>query len=142
MHSVRDLKNRFVLASLVLTACAPVATAPPADQSAPPAGQVFFTAERLSSGAIRLALDNGSPEMIGYNLCHSQLQRRTAAGWTQVPSDEVCTMELRTLNPGHDATFEKRLPAGLPAGEYRYITNVESPLGTAQTGVATAPFRV
>ena len=32
------------------------------------------------------------------------------------------------------------LPASLPSGEYRYVTNVESPLGSAQTGVASNSF--
>ena len=53
---------------------------------------------------------------------------------------DICTMELRTLNPGADATLEKQLPASLPSGEYRYVTNVESPLGSAQTGVASNAF--
>jgi hypothetical protein len=91
---------------------------------------------------VRLALDNGAPDPIGYNLCSSALQRRDGTAWTPVATNEVCTMQLLTLNPGHDATFEKRLPANLPAGDYRYLTSVESPLGTPQTGITTDPFRV
>lgn len=49
-------------------------------------------------------------------------------------------MELLTLNPGADATFEKKLPANLAAGEYRYATSVENPLGSSGTTVVTNAF--
>ena len=89
---------------------------------------------------MRLMLDNGEHHQIGYNLCPSVLQRRTGTTWTQVVRGEVCTMQLMILNPGADATFEKTLPDDLPAGEYRYLTSVESPLNTPQAGIATDPF--
>jgi hypothetical protein len=120
----------FVVAALLLAACAPVATAP----------GVRLHAEAVSPGTVRLTLDNGTDAQIGYNLCASGLQRRDGSAWTPVETGDVCTMELRTLNPGADATFEKQLPASLPSGEYRYVTNVESPLGSAQTGVASNSF--
>lgn len=125
----------FVLTALLI-ACAPVTPAP--STSAP----IFFTAERVAAGRIRLALDNGSSAPIGYNLCTSELQRRSGTEWTAVPTDEVCTMELRTLDPGHDATFEKRLPSGLAAGDYRYMTRIESPVGGTMVSVATEPFQL
>lgn len=100
----------------------------------------MLSVERTSTGALRLTLDNGSTEPIGYNLCTSQLQRQNGNDWTNVPTDEVCTMELRTLNPGADATFEKRLPAGLPAGVYRYVTSIENPVDAKMIPVATEPF--
>jgi hypothetical protein len=132
-----------LLLASILTACAPVATTPqPTPPSAPSSARVFFTAERVASGAVRLALDNGERHPIGYNLCNSDLERRTSSGWERVPTDDVCTMQLLTLNAGHDATFEKRLPTLLPAGEYRYVTGIESPLGTPQVRVATDPFSV
>lgn len=140
------MKSFFVVMALSLAACAPVAIAPQPDQSttkpstAPPKARIFYTAERVSSGTIRLALDNGSSQPIGYNLCPSELQRRSGSGWTRVPVDKVCTMQLLTLNPGHDATFEKLLPAGLPSGKYRYVTGIENPLGTPQVGLTTDPF--
>lgn len=48
-------------------------------------------------------------------------------------------MQLLTLNPGADATFEKR-SGSVPAGEYRYVTRIESPLNTPPVTIATAPF--
>lgn len=110
--------------------------------AAVPQAPIFFTAERVGGGTIRLALDNGSTDPIGYNLCTSGLQRRSGSEWTPVETGEVCTMELRTLNPGHDATFEKSLPSGLEAGEYRYVTGIEKPVGGERISVATEPFRV
>jgi hypothetical protein len=132
------MKHFAVFLSVLLAACTPVTPAPQ-PSTLPPAG-LFFTAERVGAGTIRLALDNGTSEPVGYNLCSSELQRRSGTGWTRVDTDEVCTMELRTLNPGHDATFEKRLPSGLAAGDYRYVTGVESPLGGSRVVVATEAF--
>ena len=134
------MKHLAVVLILLAVACTPAASAPePAPQ---PPSRVFFTAERVPPSTIRLALDNGSPDPIGYNLCSSELQRRGTSGWTRVDTGEVCTMELRTLNPGHDATFEKQLPSGLAAGDYRYVTGVESPLGGSRVVLATDPFTV
>jgi hypothetical protein len=132
-----------LLLASIITACAPVASTPqPTPPSAPSTARLFFTAERVASGTIRLALDNGEPHQVGYNLCNSDLERRTSSGWERVPTDDVCTMQWLTLNPGHDATFEKRLPTLLPAGDYRYVTGIESPLGSPRVKVATDPFSV
>jgi len=125
--------------ALVVAAC----TLPPV---APQAGNsnvaVRLGTERVSADVIRLTLDNGASTPVGYNLCTSTLQRRTGSEWIAVPSEDVCTMQLHSLNPGRDATFEKRLPSGLPSGEYRYVTSVENPMGTAQTAIATEPFPI
>lgn len=134
------MKTVFLVLAMTFAACAPVQTAPPAADSS--ADGVRLSVERVSAGVIRLALDNGSRSPIGYNLCTSMLQRREGSAWTSVPTGEICTMQLSTLNPGHDATFEKRLPASLPAGEYRYVSSVESPLGTSAVRIATDPFPV
>ena len=127
--------------TLLVAACTTAPVGPPPPASSTIAG-VRLSAERVSSSVIRLALDNGAPHQIGYNLCSSALQRRSGSTWEAVGTGDICTMELRTLNPGADATFEKTLPSGLSSGEYRYITNVESPLGTQQSGVATESFRL
>jgi len=50
-------------------------------------------------------------------------------------------MELRTLPPGQDATYEKRLPAGVGSGTYRYVTSVETPLGSGMRRLASSTFR-
>lgn len=127
----------FTLA-LVLVSCAPV-TPPP--QSAPAVRGVTLSAEPPAAGEVLLILQNGSTEPVGYNLCSSALQRWDGVNWTNVETDDVCTMELRSLPPGTDATFRKRLPANLAAGEYRYVASVEIPMGTPQVPVATEGFR-
>lgn len=128
------------LTSLLLFACAPVHTTPPADEAGNPASRVRLSAERLSPQAVRLTLDNGERHPIGYNLCTSGLQRRSGTTWAAVRTDDMCTMQLSTLNPGADATFQKSLPSNLQPGDYRYVTSVESPLGTPQRPVASNVF--
>ncbi len=82
-----------------------------------------------NAGNVELTLENGSSQAISYNLCTSALERSTNGGWTAVPEDRVCTMELRSLAPGETATFTATLPAGAPSGEYRYSANVEREAG-------------
>jgi hypothetical protein len=134
------MKNLLFLTAFFLASC--TVAPPPPQTSSSTAPAVRFGVEPVSAGVVRLTLDNGAPQPIGYNLCNSTLQQRSGSGWTPVATGEVCTMQLLTLNPGFDATFEKRLPAGLGAGEYRYVTSIENPLGTSQVGVTTDPFTV
>lgn len=131
------MKSLTLTLVLLFAACAPLSTVPPADSST---GTVHFGTDRISAGVVRLTLDNGASQPIGYNLCTSSLERKEGSSWTPVPTDEVCTMQWMSLNPGADATFEKRLPAGLAAGEYRYVTAIENPVGAPQKSMATAPF--
>ena len=92
-----------------------------------------------AGSAMTLTLSNGSQQAIGYNLCTSQLQ--TAPGST-VRTDRVCTLELRTLDPGRTTTYSYELPTGLPAGEYRFTTNVERMQTGGQTTVTSNSFQV
>ena len=133
LHYGVSMKTASLLCALAFAACT--------SMSSTSSESIHFSAERVSPGVYRLALDNGTDHQIGYNLCPSVLERRTGSEWTPVSSNEVCTMQLAILNPGADATLEKR-PGALAAGEYRYVTRVESPLQTPQTTVATAPFTV
>jgi hypothetical protein len=128
-----------VMLGLLLAACAPVTPAPPAGARV---DAVTLAAERVGTDRFRLILQNGFDGSVGYNLCTSALQRRSGSTWEHVRTDDVCTMEMRSLPAGQDATFEKRLPAALAAGEYRYLTSVEIPIGTSQAEVATPPFRI
>jgi len=134
-----SMRIALLLLAAALAACAPVQSP---DAGSPPATGVRLDAERTSPTAVRLRLQNGSSERIGYNLCVSALQRRDGGNWTAVRTDDVCTMELRILEPGGAATFDKTLPGGLAPGEYRYTTNVEMPLGRSQTSVSSNAFRM
>jgi hypothetical protein len=127
------MKFFTIVLALALSACAPLQSRD---------GAVTLDAERVSPETVRLTLRNGSASAVGYNLCASVLEHETGTTWSQVRTDDVCTMELRTLAAGESATFDKRLPTDLPAGDYRYLTSVESPLGTAQSGIASDSFPV
>lgn len=97
----------------------------PAPQPAPePATSVSLTASPDSARAgatVTLRLANGSRDRVGYNLCSSTLQ---SAGGAAVATDRICTMELRTLEPGRSASYAYDLPAGLAPGSYRFSTQV------------------
>lgn len=89
-----------------------------------------------------IVLRNNSNSTIGYNLCPSALERKDGEAWQQIPSDRMCTMELRMLEPGQEARYPYVLPTDLAAGEYRFVTGVNRmPAGDA-IGVATEPFRI
>jgi hypothetical protein len=89
---------------------------------------------------VKLTLSNESGGPVGYNLCTSALQRRTAGKWTGVTTGDICTMEIRTLQNGRTAKFDKTLPADTVSGEYRYTANVDS--NGRPIVVASDPFKV
>ena len=132
------MKIATLICALAL-ACAPMSSTTPAEP-APSADKVLFSVEQVSPGVYRLMLDNGASHQIGYNLCSSVLERRNGTSWTRAHTD-ICTADIRRLNPGADATFEKR-PGPLPAGEYRWVTRIESPLDAPPATLATGVFRV
>lgn len=97
-------------------------------------------AGKVSPGVVRLTLQNDTEHPVGYNLCASVLEFENGTTWSQVSTDEVCTMQLLSLAAGDQSTFDKHVPAGLQAGSYRYLTSVESPLGSKQVGIASEPI--
>ena len=86
-----------------------------------------------------LTLRNGDRQQIGYNLCTSALE--TSAG-RPVPSNRVCTMELRTLGPGRSATYSYKLPVNMADGSYRFLTQVEWMQSGRRSGVRSNSFEV
>lgn len=117
----------------------------PAQPGAPaplPSGSVDLSVAptRVAAGAtMTLTLRNGSRGQIGYNLCTSAIE--TSAGRT-VPSDRVCTMELRTLEPGRSANYSYELPRRIAAGSYRFVTNVGPVDGGVRSVVRSNNFEV
>jgi hypothetical protein len=96
----------------------------PANLAGEPAGGVELSAlpaETRANSTVTLTLSNGSDEQVGYNLCTSALE--SAAG-REVPTNRVCTMELRTLEPGRTATYGYRLPVNMLDGSYRFASQV------------------
>lgn len=123
---------RVIVAFLLLlvTVACKQATAPTEfDPSLGPAGSDrLLSTDRsvYTPGAVAMIrLRNATSGRLGYNLCHSALERSAGGAWRRVEEDRACTMELRILQAGGTATFEHTLPATLSAGEYRYRTQVE-----------------
>lgn len=119
--------------------------APPGNDGTPvlpPSGRVTLAAAPpgTSAGAtMTLTLANSSRRTVGYNLCTSDLQ--TSAG-TSVKTNRVCTMELRTLQPGRRATYQYELPDSLPDGRYRFSTGVQRMPNGSRITVTSNSFRV
>ena len=108
---------------------------PPANGSkAPePSGEVTLSAapaRTAAGGTMTLTLRNGSSERVGYNLCTSGIE--TSAG-RAVETGRICTMELRTLEPGRSANYAYELPDNLADGTYRFLTSVER-MGSGRRG--------
>ena len=70
------------------------------------------------------------------------MERRVGNAWEAVPSDRICTMELRTLQAGSTTTYRTTLPPGTTAGDYRFITNVELMESGQRRGVTSNIVRV
>ena len=108
---------------------APSASPPPRqpanDGQAPERSAVVTLAVAPEStspdSTVTLTLRNGAQQQIGYNLCTSALE--TGAG-RPVPTSRICTMELRTLEPGRTATHRYELPVNMVDGSYRFMTQV------------------
>lgn len=132
------MRIALALAAMLICACSP------SMQSGESSG-VTLSVEpsTVSAGeTVTLVLRNGSASAVGYNLCTSGLERNENGAWRTVPSDRVCTMELRTLAAGEDARYPLEMPGGLEAGEYRFLTNLDM-MGAAEGGsVRSGAFRV
>jgi predicted carbohydrate-binding protein with CBM5 and CBM33 domain len=137
MSSARDRLMKKMAMLLLSLALVLTGVAGCAASSAESNDQVTLTAARTGQRVL-LTLRNGSATPVSYNLCSSTLQR--GLSWEAVETDEVCTMELRTLEPGGTATFEKTLPSELRSGEYRYVTNAGAENKSMM--VESNPFRV
>jgi len=113
-----------------------------AQQAPEPAASVSLTASPESArtgGTVTLRLANDSRETIGYNLCTSAL---LAASGEAVKTDRICTMELRTLEPGRSATYAYELPATLEPGSYRFSTRIEWMRANRGTSVTSNAIRI
>ena len=118
--------------------------APPSNgqPSLEPSGDVQLSASpsRTTAGStVTLTLTNSASFTVGYNLCTSAIE--TADG-SNVPLDRVCTMELRTLQPGRSANYSFELPGNLADGRYRFSTSAEKMDGGARAVVKSNIFSV
>ena len=130
------MKSAAAIVLLLLAGCA--------TQSAiTPAIELRVQPTTVKAGdSLTLILRNNSENTVGYNLCASALERQNAGAWQAMPSDRVCTMELRSLPAGKETRYTLGLPANLSAGDYRVVTGVEIMPAGERSGVASQPFRV
>ena len=134
------LRPALFLATLLATACTTTAQTGGEDAATLRVEPATVSA----GGSLKLVLENGLDEPLGYNLCTSALEWRRGEVWEPIPSDRICTMELRILEPGQAADFAFAMPERpqLPAGEYRAVTGVEHMTSGGRTEVRSEPFRV
>ncbi len=125
---------------------APAAPIPGQPQGSPtspqPSGEAKLSAspqQVAQAATVTLALANGTTEPLGYNLCTSVL---LASDGSPVRGDRVCTMELRTLEPGNTATYPYELPASVGPGSYRFSTSVERMRSGTRTAVTSNEITV
>lgn len=124
---------------VVLAGCRSVAV----ETATPENVTLSVDAARYAPGdTVELRLDNRTDDRVGYNLCTSALERREGGEWVNVPSDRVCTMELRLLSAGDRATYPLVLERGLPSGTYRASTVVELPVGGARAWIVSETFEL
>ena len=129
----------LLLIAGVLAGCGPAA------RGASGAADVTLAVEpaRVRAGEpVTLVLRNQSSDTLGYNLCSSALEREANGQWQPVPSDRMCTMELRMLTPGESARYPVALEASVGAGRYRFVTSVERMGSGTRESVTSAPFAV
>ncbi len=96
----------------------------------------------VPGGEVRLVLENGTGEPLGYNLCVHALERRAGSEWSLLPDTRICTMELRLLGAGGSADFHAVLPETLSAGEYRFRVAVHFMDTGRNRDLVSAPFTV
>lgn len=111
----------------------------------PVVADVRLTTDRAAyapGGEVRLQLVNATDQGVGYNLCTAALEQETPDGWRPAGEAAVCTMIQNGLEPGDTASYTKTLDAGLPAGRYRYVADVEHRASGRREPVATDTFSV
>ncbi len=124
----------LMLLTLAVATCQPTGPHPqdePAgERTASPQEGVVLTTNRQSYSTgeqVRLTLRNESRQPLGFNLCMSTLERRQGEEWVPVPADptEVCPAILGLLPAGESTHHTFTLDRDLPAGEYRFRTELE-----------------
>jgi hypothetical protein len=88
------------------------------------ASGVILTATVSQDRSLELQVHNRSSQPIGYNLCASSLERRSEGRWQAVPTQRMCTMELRSLPPGEAARYRIAI-TDLAPGEYRARARID-----------------
>lgn len=109
----------------------------------PSASDVRFetaAAEYTSGAEVTVRLENLSDDSVGYNLCHTTIERTGGSRPPVAQVDRTCLDILLGLEPGGVAETTVNLPDDLPAGDYQLATTVE--LKSGRRVELTAPFDV
>ncbi|MDR0787500.1 MAG: hypothetical protein LBG44_06495 [Gemmatimonadota bacterium] len=110
---------------LVLMTAAACSSDPGGQPPLAPLFELSLTPETPVPGQdVTVVLANLSGSAVGYNLCTSTLVRDEGGQLVEQPSDRVCTMELRSLQPGERDGFTLVMPETLPRGIYRFRTRL------------------
>ena len=125
------LRTFVVLLALALTGC---------DDPLAPADAKGVRGVRFEIGRSTYApedfaeyrLINGSAESYIYNFCAAFLTRAEGNQWVVAGSANACALSGRQLPAGETVASGEQLPAGLPAGWYRFSM-------TATGGNVTCP---
>ena len=133
------MRCKALFAIVLLCACS---SSPESGDAASAVTLAVAPAAASAGDSVVLTLRNDSEAQIGYNLCTSELHRSTGGEWQSVPSDRVCTMELRTLAPQAEDRYTLELPSRLEPGEYRYHTRVHIPVTGMPSDIQSESFQV
>lgn len=93
-------------------------------------------------------LRNSGAEGVGFNLCYTDLERRTDSRWRLaeeffgVPASGACLAYLAALAPGTTARSRYAIRRDLPAGTYRLRTTLVSLDASGDRTVRTQAFTV
>lgn len=107
---------------------------------------VAFTPSRTTfvrNDRIGLKLVNNTSEPVGYDLCYTRIEMKIEGQW-HVAEDypDYCEPELRVLEVGKSADYGLNMGEVLPAGQYRVLTEVEAPHGSARQTLMTVELEL
>lgn len=73
---------------------------------------------------VHLRLTNGASHPVGYNLCYSYREKRTAEGWDRIEWLRLCADAIFRLEPGAIAPSFETVEPDWGEGRYRIVTLV------------------
>lgn len=135
---MRRLTVSAAVLALLFAACRTPDVSPAPPRTSASVAGVALAATPLGA-SVRLTLTNKSNGAVGYNLCSSAMLRRDGSDWTPLPSEVICTMEIRTLSPGASDSFAFPVTPGIEPGDYAWRATVEIPFGGGRRDVISNP---
>jgi|GEM_PF-3285176 len=117
------MNARFVRRSLAAAALAALAAC---ESTTAPTPELRITPNEtayVSSGTATLTVQNLGDEVLFYNLCRAEFERREGLGWVKLSFEslKLCTAELSQLQPGESVSEQVELPSVSGMGTYRVV---------------------